>query len=222
MIYIFDHLSEISHHLVSKIYSFMPKNRQEKFQRYRKFEDQKNCALVYALLLFGLQQQYPDLDCSHLKFCYAAHGKPFLENQPSIHFNMSHTSLAVACAISSVPIGIDIEGLIPYSLDFCKYVCSKDELLHLEQLASAQERSIALTTLWTRKEAYLKYKGTGITQDLKDINSYALPYANDFTCFSHTGQSYCFSVCQKEISPAYQMLSAEDISFYIESLQFIL
>lgn len=84
----------------------LPYLRYQRLIRTR--ENKQNQAMcAYGLLRFGLLKQYdlrqlPDI-------MIGDEGKPSFSDFPEIHFNLSHTNGAVACAIHDHPVGIDLE-----------------------------------------------------------------------------------------------------------------
>ena len=53
MIYFFNDYDNFS---AEKILKFLPKNRQEKFNRLKRKNDRDNCAVAYLLLRFALKE----------------------------------------------------------------------------------------------------------------------------------------------------------------------
>ena len=68
------------------------------------------------------------------------------------------------CVVGDSPVGCDVEA-VPEQLDvdLCRYCCSDDEL---DAILHAGQPTLAFTTLWTKKEAFLKFTGQGLTKDL--------------------------------------------------------
>lgn len=120
----------------------------------------------YPCLEFNKQDSEPPL------WAFGEHGKPYITNHEGIHFNISHCSEAVAVGVSGSPIGIDVEGRRRFS----------DTLLHRafneaeqEAVKNAAEPELEFARIWTRKEAYFKWTGTGILVDhLQTIEDEAL------------------------------------------------
>jgi 4'-phosphopantetheinyl transferase len=98
--------------------------------------------------------------------------KPYLNDYP-LHFNLSHAKNAFAIAICpDFQIGIDLEKVNPY-LDYGSVsgtVLNSREQMYVEE--DRTELYDRFFLLWTRKEAYLKSVGTGITGDLWKIVSF--------------------------------------------------
>ena len=105
-----------------------------------------------------------ELKSDEIIFSADPNGKPFLADFPGIHFNISHTTAAVAAAISNKPIGIDIELIKSDSDTKTLKIAKKMFLPHeVEYITERQnETGKRFCEIWTRKEAYAKYLGTGI------------------------------------------------------------
>lgn len=85
------------------------------------------------------------------------HGKPCLETGPQ--FNLSHTKGAVAAAISDRPVGVDLERVRDFLPSLPRRVLSNPELLWFR---GRGEQRRDFFTLWTLKESFYKYQGTGL------------------------------------------------------------
>ena len=103
----------------------LPQWRREKALAYRRPLDRFLCAEAYLLLERALKEQFglP----GPFEFEYGPCGKPFLKGHPGIHFNISHCSRCVCCAVSDRPVGVDVET-IQYDPDVAAYAFSDEEL----------------------------------------------------------------------------------------------
>ncbi|MFC9220439.1 4'-phosphopantetheinyl transferase family protein [Streptomyces hygroscopicus] len=96
--------------------------------------------------------------------CGGPHGRPAVSGTP-LHFNMSHAGDLVLYAFAGVPVGVDVEKLQPASVvDQVAESLHPKERAELDALARA-DRPAAFARCWTRKEAYLKGLGTGLSRD---------------------------------------------------------
>ena len=106
------------------------------------------------------------------KLCCRENGQPYLEKCP-LQVSLSHCDEMVACAVSELPVGIDIERIRPMDLRICRHVCVPEELgyLQAQRLEQCEDAAVLrrFFEIWTAKEAYFKKCGTGIT-DLKGVN----------------------------------------------------
>lgn len=87
-------------------------------------------------------------------------GAPYLPSRPGVGVSVSHCRAAVAVALcEGGRVGIDVESRRRVSPSLMERVCTADELAVLD---AAADRTMAFLQLWTRKEAVLKMRGTGI------------------------------------------------------------
>jgi 4'-phosphopantetheinyl transferase len=106
-----------------------------------------------------------------LLFSYSAKGKPFLpvpRAGNAIHFNIAHSGELVLCGITiGRRIGVDIETTAkrPDLMKIAHRYFAPAEVTELESLPMEQ-RIPAFFCCWTRKEAYLKAIGEGISYGL--------------------------------------------------------
>jgi len=103
-----------------------------------------------------------------------AHGRPLLAGDAGrVHFNLSHSGSAALVAVTCLaPLGVDLEEVraVPDFLEIAKRYFSKMETEHLSRLASAEQLSGFYVT-WTRKEAYVKALGLGLSYPLDAFSS---------------------------------------------------
>lgn len=113
-------------------------------------------------------------------FIPGAAGKPEIIpslNCKCLRFNLSHTrGLALIAVVRERAVGIDVEHLRPIR-DFEQIARRFFTSRESEQLSAlpASERKKAFYRLWTRKEAYLKATGEGISNALNRIEITLLP-----------------------------------------------
>lgn len=151
-------------HAVEECLKWFPTEQAERITGFSNLSRKIEAAASYSLLVEmlqskGLLEELPSIE-------YAEGGKPYIKNYPELHFNLSHCRRYVAVAIHSSPVGVDIECRRKVSQSLIRRVCSEDEQ-HL--IAASQEPDMEFLRLWTRKESYLKYTGTGIVEPLTGI-----------------------------------------------------
>lgn len=110
-----------------------------------------------------------------LQFQYTPLGKPYLAGTP-IHFSASHSNALALCAVSSQEVGIDVEQICPDFpfMEVARRFFREAELSYLESLPPADQRR-SFYALWTRKEAYLKALGLGLSAGIEA----PIPLASD-------------------------------------------
>jgi 4'-phosphopantetheinyl transferase len=133
------------------------------FDRHRKAFVLGRAAL--RVLLGELLGQAPQ----DIQFLYGPKGKPELAGSSSwLCFNASNSGDLAAYAFTrGCPVGIDIEHsrLIPEIQDIARRFFAADEVAELMNLPEA-ERLNGFYRCWTRKEAYIKAVGDGLSLPL--------------------------------------------------------
>lgn len=157
-------LKDINEEQLTKALNELPEWRREKTLRYRFVQGRKESTFAYLLLCEMLNDYYSIKEPP--VFTYNEHGKPSLKDHSDVYFSISHCKDAVACAVDSKPIGIDIELLGRYSEQVARYCMSDSEM---QTILSAEDADMAFTRLWTMKEAYLKLTGEGVSSDMGEV-----------------------------------------------------
>ena len=111
---------------------------------------------------------------STIPFDSDVRGKPHLKKQgdePPLQFNLSRCHSGTICAVAvGTSVGVDLESLNPA---LCADSTAEQVFtpLELRQLSSLEgdRRILAFFQCWTRKEAYAKCTGTGLSSELKSI-----------------------------------------------------
>lgn len=89
-----------------------------------------------------------------------ANGAPYLPAYPELSISISHCRAAVAVAVSNCGwVGIDIESRRHVSEGLIEKVCTGDEQ---NAIRNAADPEMEFLRFWTRKEAVLKMRHTGI------------------------------------------------------------
>ena len=165
MIYLEDNLSKYSGNALEELINELPEWRRVQAMRFKHERGRLECALSYALLCQGLKEMGYDLQPT---FIYGDNGKPSLKELPELHFNLSHCKQAVVCALANHPIGVDIEALGRYTEQLAKYTMNEEELAEIN---NAEDKDVAFTILWTKKEATMKLTGDGIGTNVRNVLS---------------------------------------------------
>jgi len=115
-----------------------------------------------------------DTEPGSLEFQYAAHGKPQLAGRfvaTGLQFNLTHReNLALLAVAQNARIGIDVERtrVMTDASDLVTRFFSPSESAAFHSLSAVQQPE-AFFNLWTRKEAWLKATGLGISQYLAQV-----------------------------------------------------
>ena len=97
-------------------------------------------------------------------------GKPRLRGDLPFFFSLSHTGEVAVCAVSDKETGADIERTRDFGESLLRYVFTDGERRETEDRFGIHAQE-AYTCLWTVKESYLKYRGTGLAVSPKTIGT---------------------------------------------------
>ena len=106
----------------------------------------------------------------NIDFRFGKHGKPFLPGGPA--FNQSHSEERIMIAVAAGGrLGVDIEEIreVRYMMGIADRNFGADEAA-LMHTAPDHERQELFFRLWTRKEAFLKAVGVGLTHPLRSFS----------------------------------------------------
>ena len=139
-------------------------------QRFHRDGDRADFIVAHYVLR-SILGRYREIGPEHLRFRYGPHGKPYLvqeEGRPAVCFNLSHSNRMMLCAMTRErEIGIDIEHVRPKSasLEVAERFFAPGEVAALRALPD-ERFSVAFFACWTRKEAYIKARGEGLSHPL--------------------------------------------------------
>lgn len=185
-------------------HSLLPLEKQQKIHKFR-YDIDKKLSLIADLFIRFLICQNLKLNNKEITFEKNPFGKPYLLGNPEFHFNISHTRNAIAIGISGNPIGVDIEKIKCADLKIAKrFFCSNE----LEYILTNKEDSF-FYEIWTKKEAYIKWDGRGLSIPLDSFDVTGGPI--DKMLRTVTIHGYIISVCSRQdFNGAWCMELAED------------
>lgn len=171
---------------VEEYAELLPKERQEKIARLR-FDKDKLLSLIAGLMIRA------EIGDTHIVL--NEHGKPYAQGSDK-YFSVSHSGTVVAIAVDTDEVGADVEALP----EKCRQKLA-ERFFHPNELSlviGSDDKARAFTTIWTRKEAYLKQLGIGISTDLQGFDTTSEELSKRL--FSFDMEGYVLSVCaEKEI-----------------------
>lgn len=152
-------------------YALLSKEETRRAETF-KFEKDKKKYVVSKGILRRLSSFYLHIAPEDVVFDYGEFGKPSFGFTTKLKFNTSHAGdKAVFVFTENNSIGVDIE-LIKSDLDvmnLAENFFSEKEISDLANLHSS-ERNVAFYRCWTRKEAFIKAKGIGLSFPLKSFS----------------------------------------------------
>ncbi len=181
---IFDDMQQCREEELERLMTIASKQRREQALKFKTLFSKFACLKSYEMLIQALGEEVND---NPPLFTYNKNGKPYLKNFTR-HFNISHCHNAIAVAVASQPIGIDIES---YTRNVCKDLIEKT--MNDEEIAiinSAENMTKTFIELWTKKEATLKMYGTGIIKDMKRVLNNTI----NIKTYTNNEKSYIWSI----------------------------
>ncbi|MFS6251981.1 4'-phosphopantetheinyl transferase superfamily protein [Streptococcus agalactiae] len=148
--------------MINECIPYLNKSQIENMFKYKKENDRINYAVTKTIvnLLFSRIEK---IKYKEIRWQYGKYNKPYIENKGKIKFNISHTKGCSIVTFSRNNIGVDIENLkrnIDYSEIKNNFFINNEKILGLKDFYK----------YWVSKEAYLKYKGVGLTQNLETVD----------------------------------------------------
>ncbi len=156
---------------------------RQRAERFRFERDHATYVLAHAVWRLALAG-WLDRDARAVPLLHAPSGQPLLPGTGwATSLSHSGTQVAIAAARADT-LGVDIErSPSPRSLiDLSSTICTPMEAEAMQRLPAA-EREQSLLVLWTRKEAWLKAAGTGLSVDPATFAVMpGLPHAKHASC----------------------------------------
>jgi len=176
----------------SSLMQYITDDRKSSIDRFR-FDESKILSLYSALLARFTICNLTGLSNTSLVFSKSELGKPFLTNFDNIDFNISHTKGMVICSASLIgKIGVDAEYIRPIKYDIMKRCFHPNEIAYVERFSDSKSYNKRFFEIWTKKEAYTKYIGTGLATDITSIDVLSSEHATNISFFEN--DTYVFSV----------------------------
>ncbi|HEX8351955.1 MAG TPA: 4'-phosphopantetheinyl transferase superfamily protein [Pyrinomonadaceae bacterium] len=153
---------------VERLRATLTADERQRAQRFHFERDRLRFVVARGLLrdILGRYLQHPP---ALIRFTYNEYGKPALaEDGVELRFNVSHSQGAALYAFTrGREVGVDIESLRDdfASLEIAERFFSRAEMCELNSLPT-HLRTQAFFNCWTRKEAYIKALGEGLSHPL--------------------------------------------------------
>ena len=138
---------------------YLDDRRRSRIRRLRVPLKRAQCVAAGLLLtkVLGKEGTAPPLT-------YDENGKPYLADNRDTYFSITHSDKWVFLAVADCKIGIDAQ--MPRKV--CPRLAARST--SPEELAWVKENTEPhFTRLWTMKEAYLKYTGTGLSIPVREV-----------------------------------------------------
>lgn len=182
--------SNINQEVYDTLYAQAPQERKIRADRCLSREDAVCCIAAERLLRYAVKTH---LGNQEFALETNAYGKPRIKGNPDFHFNLSHSGNWVVLACGNSEVGIDVENL---RMDDKKQRLARRFFTPKEQDYVFQEEfEKRFFEVWTAKESYLKYLGTGLQ---KSLSSFCVRSMDAPRFFSQWLGDSCVTLCTQE------------------------
>jgi 4'-phosphopantetheinyl transferase len=166
------HLNQ-SEPIRTRLLDLLSQDEREKAGRFY-FQKDRDHFVVARGALRSLLGGYLNVKPERLQFCYTEYGKPYLAGEfaPEVRFNLSHShELALFGITLGRRLGIDVE-FIRQDVEVEEIAGNFFSGLEVSVLMALPKelRRQAFFNCWTRKEAYIKAIGEGLSHPLHDFD----------------------------------------------------
>lgn len=142
------------------------------------FERHRRHFIVARGFLRSVVARYLETQPEALRFSYGAYGKPALASEHVLRFNLSHSHEVALLAVAlDAELGVDVEHIRAdfASEEIARRFFSRAEVEVFNALPK-EEQVAAFFRCWTRKEAYIKAIGKGLSQALDAFDVTLAPH----------------------------------------------
>jgi len=185
----------------NQLLTFVSKEKQEQIKRFRFDIDKKLC--LYSQLLVRTEIcKTLNIRNGEFFFVKNEYGKPHLKNYPNFHFNLSHTRNAIAVAIFDKPVGVDVEKIRNADLKIAKRFFAESEFAYIVKSEIGTDKRFY--DVWTKKEAYIKYVGKGLSIPLNSFDVLCTDISRQTQTFEKDG--YIISVSSESQNQRFDII----------------
>ncbi len=155
--------------ILDRLRQNLSSDEEERAVRFHKVEDQQSFIASRGILRTMLSS-YLHVPPNNLIFRYGKKGKPALENDSKLHFNLAHAGGKAIFAFGDDDLGVDIEFIKPWQ-DWQKISVRFFSQREAEELFKSDPATQLsdFFACWARKEAYIKAIGEGMAVGLNQF-----------------------------------------------------
>lgn len=187
-------LPEDPEELYETLYHRAAPERQRRAEGYLRRADGLRCLAAGELLRQAVERE---LGLTDFAVVTDPGGKPRIAGQDQFHYNLSHSGSRVVIAWGGSPVGVDVQRM---HMDAGKENLAKKCFTPQEQayiFGSPDRQSQRFYRIWTGKESYVKYLGTGLRKRLDSFSVLSPEIAPMIRTWYLPG-GYCVSLCTRE------------------------
>lgn len=153
-----------------RLYGLLQADERQRTERLVNHDARRRMTVARAALRTILAQYVPE-PAGGLAFAYGPHGKPALKDWPAMGFNLSHTRSLALCAVAlHRAVGVDIEyrrRLVDADAVARRFFAAEEYAVYAS--LPPGQRAAGFFNAWTRKEAFIKAIGDGLSRPLGEF-----------------------------------------------------
>ena len=187
--------------LYEELYAKATMERRNRADGYLRREDGLRCLAAGELLRRIVQQE---LGLSEFSVARDPDGKPRIAGQDTFHYNLSHSGNRVVIAWGDSPVGVDVQQMrkkMGWEKLAARYFTAQEWEFIFEDSELAEER---FYRIWTAKESYLKYLGTGLSKSLSSF-SVLSPEIAPMLKTKVLPDGYCITLCSEDADFTFEL-----------------
>jgi 4'-phosphopantetheinyl transferase len=170
---------------------FISLKRRQQIEKFR-FSIDKKLSLYAEIVVRQNAIRKLCIQEKDILFAETEFGKPFLVGYPYFCFNISHTRNALAVAFADCPVGVDLERIREIDMGIANRFFTQSESVYISQ---TNDPDSAFYEIWTKKEAYIKWVGKGLSIPLRSFSVVDEPICHGL--ITHRHSDYIISVCSE-------------------------
>ncbi len=148
-----------------KWYKYLSDKRIEKVERLKKTKQKAQSIGAELLLRHAVAQLTGKI--SNVKWDTDENGKLYLTEHNGIYVNLSHSGDYAVCAVSDVPVGVDIQHCRECDMKMANRFFTAEEA---EFIKNSADRNDVFFEIWTKKESFVKAVGKGLAIPLNSFS----------------------------------------------------
>jgi 4'-phosphopantetheinyl transferase len=156
---------------VAAVWGNLSRAEQDRASQFRSHAARTEFIVARGALR-SIASKYLGVSPQAVKLTHGQHGKPELapNHGRRVRFNVSHSQGLILQAFSRREVGVDVEFIWPdvRLTDVSATVFSAAEILFLSQSSPGEQRR-DFFRCWTRKEAFVKAMGEGLTDRIRRV-----------------------------------------------------
>ena len=160
-------IAEIDSDIYSLLRDSASQERRTRADKFYHLDDSKRCICSEHLLRHSLFESTGH--CGAIDIRLNQYGKPYVQSVDGFFYNISHCGLWVILGYGETEIGVDVERIREDNSGIAERFFTPSERTYID-IPDEAERGRRFMQLWTLKESYIKYLGTGLSTGLNTFS----------------------------------------------------